>query len=181
MEGSEKFVWTEMPTHMGRSILSVKVRPPSLQKRAVHVSTAHFESLSSATVREQQLKVYARMAAKEAEGPSILCGDFNFCSYRNYGDDGGPLENSVLARVLPDYTDVWADMKSGNDPGYTFDSERNSNIRQEEQMRYDRILFRENSQRPGYAASVELIGTQKIESIGMHPSDHFGILCRFHL
>jgi endonuclease/exonuclease/phosphatase family metal-dependent hydrolase len=181
------FVWTEMPTMMGRSLLSTQVRPPSLPTRVVHVSTAHFESLASARTREEQLKVCACVAAEEVSGPSIVAGDFNFCSYRNYNDAPGPLENDVLTRVLPDHTDVWPSLagnhgEDGGDLfGYTFDSERNSNIQQAEQMRYDRILFRDGPGGRGYATSAELVGMEKIVALGMHPSDHFGVLCRFRI
>ena len=43
------------------------------------IGTVHLESLYYHSVREQQLEVCAAVLAAH---PSILCGDFNFCSYR---------------------------------------------------------------------------------------------------
>ncbi len=78
--------------------------------------------------------------------------------------------------------------------GYTFDSERNPMIKQYEQMRYDRVLYKfqtANSTKDCNATassvnikptSISLIGTEVIgqDDIGpLLPSDHFGLFATF--
>ena len=123
---------------------------------------------------------------------SILMGDFNFCSYRNYprseethyrsrtGASDRPLENDSLTAILPHHRDVWAALHP-TEKGYTFDSERNPLIAKYEQMRYDRVLSKCINFAP---VAIELIGTETIPSEDMslrkvHPSDHFGLLTTF--
>ena len=93
----------------------------------------NLESLSTQPTRVEQLRQTARVLA----GPSLLVGDFNFCSRRNWsadysapehgthargstGDFAGvlgwlsrsaapePLDNDALTQQLPEHTDVWA-------------------------------------------------------------------------
>ena len=176
------FTLHRIPTGMGRFLLSTVVH-------GVLVCTCHFESLAQAPTRKQQLEAYARLAESMPGSPCVLCGDFNFCSYRNYSGQG-TLENLVLGEVLPDHTDIWPRLHPQplREPtaspdrhqtwrGYTFDNLRNVNIRQSERMRYDRVLLREGC---GLVAqAIELVGTDKILDIEMHPSDHFGLLAQF--
>ena len=192
------FTTIAMPTNMGRDLLAVQVFVGD--NKPVLVCGAHFESLSSAPIRKEQLQV-ASITMKDFSN-SILCGDFNFCSYRNYDRSNLILENDVLMEVLPDYDDVWSTIvwpkkknTTGNetkteecpttptskDKGFTFDSERNVNIRQNERMRYDRILSKVVDLSP---TSIRLIGDDIIVKDGnrsFHPSDHFGLICTFDL
>lgn len=98
------FTTISMPTNMGRDLLAVQVFVGD--NKPVLVCGAHFESLSSAPIRKEQLQV-ASITMKDFSN-SILCGDFNFCSYRNYDRSNLILENDVLMEVLPDYDDVWS-------------------------------------------------------------------------
>eukprot|EP00943_MAST-04B_sp_MAST-4B-sp1_P002179 g2179.t1 len=192
------FKTISMPTNMGRDLLAVQVFVGD--NKPVLVCGAHFESLSSAPVRKEQLQV-ASQTMKDFSN-SILCGDFNFCSYRNYDQSNLTLENDVLMEVLPNYDDVWSTIvwpkknnKNGNetnmeecpttptwrDKGFTFDSERNVNIRQYERMRYDRILSNVVDLSP---SSIHMVGDDIIVKDGertLHPSDHFGLICTFDL
>jgi len=110
----------------------------------------------------------------------LLCGDFNFDSERNYNaDDGKPLENESIREFFGDYIDVWPTVNS-HDDGKTFDTERNTMLRQPmpERMRYDRILLKSHRWRP---AAMELIGTSAfmtdgiVNPLDVFPSDHFGL------
>jgi len=65
-----------LDSEMGRDLLLVAL--PS-----VLVGVVHLESADSADVRRQQL---GDVAAALGARPSILVGDFNFCSYRNYAE-----------------------------------------------------------------------------------------------
>ena len=81
-----------------------------------------------------------------ADAPlTILAGDFNFCSYRNFVPSL-PLENDDLAVCLPGWLDVWEALKdTSSEPGYTFDTELNAfteamGCGRCERMRYDRVM-----------------------------------------
>ena len=181
-----------MPTCMGRDLLAVQIvvgeNIPCL------VCTAHFESLASAPVRKEQLQVAASLMHPCAN--SVLCGDFNFCSYRNYAHSDPVLENKVLAEIMPNHLDLWSTLvwpKGGGgsgeerpstptwqEKGWTFDSERNHNIRQQERMRYDRVLSHVQDLHP---VSIDIVGDVEIEDGPrvIHPSDHFGLLATFEV
>ena len=184
------FQTVPMPTHMGRDLLAVQVCAGD--NKSVLVCSAHFESLSSASIRKEQLQSAA--AAMSQHPNSILCGDFNFCSYRNYDRTTVPLENKTLIEILTNYDDLWStliypgiDEQDGNttpraeEKGYTFDNERNLNIRQNERMRYDRILAKVVDV---VATGIVIVGDEEIEDDGgrkMHPSDHFGLVGTFEV
>ena len=180
--GTPEFRQVELPTRMGRTLVSVEFL---INGEKLLVCTAHFESLSNREVRREQLLAAARAMAGYPS--AMLMGDFNFCSYRNFqGDeDKTGLENDVLVEALPDFIDLWPVLHNGisgsgeNTLGYTFDSEANGNIRKPERMRYDRILHRVNPRGLVTARSIALVGTRPIPQIGVPPSDHFGILARF--
>lgn len=191
----------------------------------VDVATCHLESLMFADIRERQLREYVALlrhlhpasssCLEERGSLSVLCGDFNFCSYRNWEESESSsweeLENNMLSRRLPTFVDVWPALW-GEQPrrqsppsdemerlrmGYTFDTDRNPNIRaarpshRDEMMRYDRILARTTSWRP---LSIRLVANQPCSAPAelpdeeeedstpkelVYPSDHFGLLACF--
>lgn len=178
------------PTSMGRDLLFSRLFEDKLA-----VGTVHLESLNSHDVREEQMEICRRALGKY---PSvILCGDFNFCSYRNYDIRKVPLENDSLARILTGYVDVWPFLNP-REKGYTFNSDINCNILQSEVMRYDRILFRQESTRSCVLEprSIRIIGDHPIvdeasecrdrfstppRSKPVFPSDHFGLIASFSI
>jgi hypothetical protein len=105
---------------------------------AFAVGTVHLESLNKAPLRRRQFEI--SISALREYKNAVLCGDFNFCSHRNYSGVG-KLENDCIEECAPDYVDVWPALR-GVDPGYTFNSDINRNIHQTEMMRYDRIIFK---------------------------------------
>ena len=184
---SPNFQTIEMPTNMGRDLLCV-----SIVDNSVLICGSHFESLSSANIRQQQLQV-AKNTMNNHQN-SILVGDFNFCSYRNYDRKSTPLENENLTAILPNYQDLWCVLNDQEESdgshtprpeqkGYTFDSELNHNINQQERMRYDRILC---SLKDLKCTNIHMIGTDEIthvrddgSELKLHPSDHFGLVATF--
>ena len=168
------FTRSRIPTRMGRDLCTASVQVAAedgARAAQLLVSTSHFESLSSRDIREQQLGVAAEQLRPRADAAdatshyAILCGDFNFCSERDFGkaapttaEQMAALENNVLARQLPSFIDCWPHVKP-DDHGYTFDSTRNDIIVKFERMRYDRILAAGSRYRP---AHVELVGTQPV-------------------
>lgn len=169
----------KLTTRMGRDLLSVEVDLPGpATENKILVCTAHFESLSAADLRRRQLMEAAEVMNHSKFSQSILCGDFNFCSYRNFNFREKKLENDVLREVLSDHIDVWPRIH-GVEKGYTFDSKRNNNLRKLEQFRYDRILCNLD---PSHLepSAISLIGTSAIGDC-LHPSDHFGLLAKFRI
>jgi endonuclease/exonuclease/phosphatase family metal-dependent hydrolase len=151
-----KFQFHKLPTHMGRMLLTATIQS---QNEAITIGNIHLESLNFHRIREQQLGISYNILRRY--NFSILCGDFNFCSNRNYFLNSHPLENDSLYKIMIDYRDLWLDMKA-EEKGFTFDSTVNKMLSQHETMRYDRIIYRVKGYRP-----IELMDSTKdpVESI----------------
>ena len=70
--------------------------------------------------------------------------------------------------MFSEYIDVCPE---STNPVYTFDSGVNKMIRQDEQMRYDRIIVSCPQMQPTF---IQMVGTSEIED-RVWPSDHFGL------
>jgi hypothetical protein len=129
----------------------------------------HLESLDSPEFRARQLKT-CRMVL-EGRPLSMLCGDFNICSYRNYHEGSRPLEQLSIDNNLG-YRDAWVDVNQQSgvtdaNKGYTFDTERNDMMsdHRPERMRYDRIMYCERSPdgaAPWRPVSIEIVGDRPV-------------------
>jgi hypothetical protein len=161
------FQFISLPSQMGRKLLLAEATWTDGTR--VGLGNVHLESLSSRPVREQQLQMCEQILRNYDF--SILCGDFNFCSYRNYIEtDNEGLENDVLRCIMPDYNDMWPQVHPA-EQGYTFDTQENGMLRlhRHERMRYDRICYRiaedGRSMKLKWAAhSVDLLGTSPVSS-----------------
>jgi endonuclease/exonuclease/phosphatase family metal-dependent hydrolase len=98
-----KFSFVDFPTSMGRELLKASFEK---DQHRVEVGNVHLESLSSERTRAEQLRICAKELGRAPL--SLLVGDFNFCSERNFRQiPGAPLENEVLKATLPDFVDLW--------------------------------------------------------------------------
>lgn len=154
------FTTVEFDTNMGRKLLYTSF---NINGENIAVGTVHLESLNNHSFRVKQLQVCNTQLSSFAN--AILCGDFNFCSYRNFNPDPSkPLENDCLEEVCPDWSDMWLKLvvdpylnqlqSVGLDPesvidqlpenviGYTFDSVVNPNIDHFERFRIDRMMYK---------------------------------------
>ena len=88
------------------------------------IVTVHLVSLDSQIERENQLQRCARYL--QGYSSSLLVGDFNFDDKRNHprSTDYGYLYNDCLTEVLPDYVDVWNQLRPG-ERGATFNTNEN--------------------------------------------------------
>lgn len=195
---NSSFRWVDLPTQMDRKLVIA-----DLHDWSVSIGNVHLESLNKHPTREAQLSICAERLHTSSSF-SVLCGDFNFCSYRNFHNDEGEsrLENDSLSQRLPVYGDLWLNLhKAEVDPGYTFDGTINSLISDPaERMRYDRIMFKQDTAwRPVRSAVIgnEPISLTAGEStqdgspprkkiarvlLGSQPlfaSDHFGLIGEF--
>jgi len=173
-----------LPTRMERQLVRADLTLPDV-KGHVQVATVHLESLSNRQTREQQL---ANIAGVLEGQPSILVGDFNFCSRREWSrryrrdSDGVPsallrwekrggsppattgLENDSLNTLLPDHIDLWLALR-GAEHGFTFDTATNEMISQEgryERMRYDRVLVSRQMEVHLRPAAIEIVGVDPL-------------------
>lgn len=136
---------------MGRGVEGEEVESKGKLIEEWIIGNVHLESLDSTTLRAEQLRnAGVSLSLKEERINVVLCGDFNFCSERNYdiGDSLQSLENEVFPLALPSFQDLWPSVKKGTKEekeGFTFDGTRNTLIRMprpDPQMRYDRVLWR---------------------------------------
>jgi endonuclease/exonuclease/phosphatase family metal-dependent hydrolase len=189
---SPSFEFSSFPTHMGRKLLVTKF---SVQNEMFAVGNVHLESLNSQELREQQLGIAAQVLRHYPH--YMLCGDFNFCSYRNYDLEKPILENLSLKTIIPEFEDVWEKLQ-GNEPVYTFNGKKNRLVSDSSEcMRYDRICsyFSNPNYRPvsiemldqpvmvpAPSSSDQLIPLVASSITGeyfVYPSDHFGLFAVF--
>mmetsp|Transcript_116777 Transcript_116777/g.183638 ORF Transcript_116777/g.183638 Transcript_116777/m.183638 type:complete len:311 (-) Transcript_116777:231-1163(-) len=150
--GSPRFSFHELPTQMCRKLLVTHVSE-------LTVASVHLESLNNHPTRVSQLRECAKVLAPFQN--VLLLGDFNFDSDRNFDISARePLENGVLAQVIPEYVDLWLALR--REPGKTFDSTVNPFIRKPEIMRYDRVMTRLTGWN---AVSIEMFGDQPVDDV----------------
>lgn len=189
-----RFAFVEVPSRMHRKLLLTHVTLTGGQRLAV--GNIHLESLANRKMREAQLRICSEALSHFEH--SLLCGDFNFCSYRNY-DGSQDLENQNIEKLLPTMNDLWPTLYGAQEPCYTFDGNTNRLVTDEnERMRYDRICFRffEDRFRPQYMEvlnkPVRFVGQDSCHSENgfvvvetmagkyfLFPSDHFGLFGLF--
>lgn len=189
------FSYHSFPTRMGRSLLLSTL---SFESGSFAFGNVHLESLDNQPTRYEQLKISADVL-KEYDS-FALCGDFNFCSYKNFSGQG-ELENNSLKELFPGVSDLWTTLHP-EEKGYTFCGNVNSLVTNpNEIMRYDRIISKLS---PYWkAADIQIIGDSPLEEDGpvaspgspqrsrpllatlgtnvikVFPSDHFGLFSRF--
>lgn len=147
------FQFHELHTEMDRKLLTTSFSTPH---GTVGVGNVHLESLNTRITRRIQLQQCRPILDRFRV--SLLCGDFNFDSDRNYTLDDKPLENNALAEVYPNYKDVWLELHTPGS-GKTFDTDVNLMLGQRnEHMRYDRIILR-NQPIPIPTMASKLLGT----------------------
>ena len=150
------FSYSSFQSNMGRGLMLGCIK---IQNETVSFGTVHLESLANHDYRTAQLR---QCNIQLSSSHNILCGDFNFCSYRNYSPKSGvPLENDSLAVECPGYVDMWTRLvldpythRHGTESlkdigaipedvvGYTFDSVVNTNIDHYERFRIDRVCYK---------------------------------------
>ncbi|CAE7570243.1 TDP2 [Symbiodinium natans] len=148
---------------MQRDLLVMTVEPTGLPPLAF--ATSHLESLDEHKARRAQIDESLSILADHAD--AVFCGDTNI----NEAVDGH-------VKLPRDWEDAWLALKP-DDPGYTFDVERNGMMAavdgwaraNKARLRFDRFWMKAAN----YAATeIELID-EPIKD-GLWPSDHFGLL-----
>lgn len=137
------FIYHILPTDMDRKLLVCEININNdIEKIAV--GNVHLESLNSHKLRMRQLKQCNEIL--NSYNNSIIMGDFNCCSYRNFSGIG-KLENDDIQNNLINYQDLWLELKDSNiEKGFTYDTVLNTMLSHKfEQMRYDRIFYKSSS------------------------------------
>ncbi|CAE7398852.1 Tdp2 [Symbiodinium sp. CCMP2456] len=150
-------------SRMQRDLLMVTVEPPELPP--LTFATSHLESLDEHKARRVQIdESLSRLADYQ---DAVFCGDTNI----NEAIDGN-------VKLPGEWKDAWLVLKP-DDPGYTFDVERNRMMgasdgwarRNNARLRFDRFWTKMTN----YAATeIELLDEPIKEDLW--PSDHFGLL-----
>ena len=199
---------TELHSGMNRELLTATFSLPTPAAPSpasrIMVTTSHFESLSFRDVRRHQLSTFRQrfehfLSTAQPPALAVLCGDFNFCSYRAWSaEDTRPLENHVLTEVLPEFADLWPLLHGGlqaprlHPPedaeerarmGYTFDTDMNRNIGHcnPEFMRYDRVLAFFSPHASWKADSIELTANKPCRQVIQEKKVPFGFSLKHHL
>lgn len=73
----------ELPSNGGRFLLCARGSVGD-EFEDFFVLSSHFESMKAKYLRREQLKVTDKELRNMPNGRWVLCGDFNFCSYRHH-------------------------------------------------------------------------------------------------
>ena len=142
---------------------SVEVQMGGQQVRVINTHLEIGDNLISEAVQVTQALELLKGPALTSK-PTILLGDFNADA------DAGWLSYRIL--VGAGFSDAWTKTHSNN-PGYTWPLPPTSGGNE----RIDLVLFR-----GGFSAtSMSIVGTSKIPSTSLYPSDHAGIVATLSL
>ena len=154
---------------MGRFILSQEAL---IRGKQYIFMTSHLESLREhSKVRCKQLETVFDFMLDKQDSSVVMAGDLNIREN----------ELSSIGGVPRRLKDAWVECGSLYETKYTWDLMRNDNlvINGKPRARYDRMYIKQSDFKPE-ALNFKLIGTERLKSCGMFPSDHFGILCTFN-
>ncbi|XP_054020156.1 tyrosyl-DNA phosphodiesterase 2-like [Dryobates pubescens] len=159
-------------TSMMRNLLVVHV---SISGIELCLMTSHLESTKPhSKERVKQLQIALKKMQEESESTTVIFG----------GDTN--LRDSEVARLgkLPgNIVDIWELLGKPEHCRYTWDTQSNSNLNvtYKTKMRFDRLFLRPAAEggcvKP---QSMDLVGLEKL-GCGRFPSDHWGLLCNFHV
>eukprot|EP00092_Neocalanus_flemingeri_P029009 GFUD01031493.1.p1 GENE.GFUD01031493.1~~GFUD01031493.1.p1 ORF type:complete len:329 (+),score=76.10 GFUD01031493.1:176-1162(+) len=171
-------------SYLGRNCESVTVRK---EKSLFRLGTSHIESYETVPgVRQQQLNTIFNALLKWSNNIEMIfvLGDFNF----------GDCDKDEKAVEESGFGDTWR-IVHGDDPGFTFDMQRNWMKKRHEgnkenyRSRLDRILYLEPQPINWVPKECLLLGTETMKGTGgtesgiplseLFPSDHFGLLATF--
>ena len=193
-------------SQMGRQVLCVRVGLSSHPEAGpIMLATAHLESTKkSAPERKRQLlqslqylwRQHQLMLDKGISSLVLLGGDLNI------RDQEMMAVHKELGDQAFSYCDVWHFCGSPNGEQYTWDTTENTNLHAAfaSKMRFDRILFISSGVSDVYGSpgldgvkkdsqstvkstehgwrpkSIQLLGKEKVRTLGRFPSDHWGLL-----
>ncbi|NXN12057.1 TYDP2 phosphodiesterase, partial [Indicator maculatus] len=159
-------------TSMMRNLLVVHV---SISGIELCLMTSHLESTKQhSKERVRQLQIVLKKMQEESESTTVIFG----------GDTN--LRDSEVARLgkLPsNIVDIWELLGKPEHCRYTWDTQSNSNLNvtYNFKSRFDRLYLRPAAEGGGIKPqSMDLIGLEKLDC-GRFPSDHWGLLCNFHV
>ena len=162
---------TQLPTHMRRSLLSVKMGLYNSNNDEIWINTVHLESKNNTSTRIKQMNIIFGNVMNKMNN-CILTGDFNFKDSNDNDIDGKIIEND---KIPDNYMDCWkkyCDLKCQNDT-----SEWNklfvSGWTRRVGYRYDRILLKSDIWN---VSDFKIIGRNKSNSNDDMPSDHLGVI-----
>lgn len=166
------FSGTPFPSQMGRALLSAVFQVG--ESSFLAVSTAHFESLNSQSVRQVQLELSKQWALRQ-QPPihhHIVLGDFNF------------FNSSEDASIPEGYHDQWTAVHPELPDEPTWDYKANPTIPISDPSgqwtsRCDRIIMKSDSAK---CTQINIIGKEKtVDSNKICPSDHYGLEAVFSI
>ena len=165
-KGSKEIMHKFEGSCMGRYLLVVETQLASLP---LAIMASHLESLENfSEERKTQLQsVFTQMQTYSASHAVVFGGDTNLREHE-CGEIGGVPEGIC---------DVWESRGSDESMKMT------KVVRKEDDLslvkRYDRVYY---GAREGFSCTkFERIGNERIEQLGLFPSDHLGILVEFSL
>ena len=142
-------------TKMGRFYIKAKID-------GVKLICTHLESLPpNSAARQSQIK---QILSDIGDSPFI------------WGMDSNLLDGEDEQLIAP--FDAFLKIGQPKDKCFTFDARRNGNVLNTRYInRLDRVLYRFSWKTE--LSDFSLVGTENIQEIGVPPSDHFGVLCKF--
>ncbi|KAH7974276.1 hypothetical protein HPB49_013616 [Dermacentor silvarum] len=127
-------------------------------------------------LRKNQLSKCFKKCLKQPSNRTVIFGG-NLGLRGHELDDVGGRPRSLV--------DVWERCGRRREVRYTWDMMVNDNhpwnARKKPQYRPDRVYIKASNPATMAPGSFDLIGTERLSSLGRFPSDHWGLVCRFNL
>jgi len=144
-------------SRMGRRINAINIEELNLD-----IINVHLESVfrNNSKPKREQLDFLTNNVVLPGRN-IIICGDMNL----DINDDKNWANNMISKCGLNDVC---------SETELTYDCDKNTNA-YIFRSRLDRVLCKGSN-----ATQHKLVGTKVIPHLGIHPSDHFGILCNLH-
>lgn len=163
----------DFQTGMGRYLL---VQELAVKGIPFSVLTTHLESCAnSAALRKKQLQLCFDVIKESTSRSNVIfSGDLNIRE----------AELKALGGLPSGVADAWEACGSESEKRFTWDLRLNDNKSMGEakpRARYDRMYFSLKDAGNIKCSNFDLVGTQRIKSNGLFPSDHFGMFVKFSL
>ena len=163
-------------TAMGRHVVRLDADVSGVHVRLL---TSHLESTGDAACSARRVAQFSELLLELSTSDAELTlfgGDTNLRDA-----EAKEARARMLGANAGSVPDAWEALGSAPATRWTWDTGTNKNcgIAASIKCRFDRVFYA--APRGGRATSMQLLGLQRVPALGLHPSDHYGILTEFQL
>lgn len=164
------------PFHSSMMMRKLQIVHANVKGIDIKLMNTHLESTAAHSVeRMRQFKIcMEEIKNADRKCHAIFGGDLNL---------GARDQNGI--NLPPSTVDVWEALGSVAEKRYTWDVKYNDNKQMsgggKPRCRFDRVYFRSADSQQITPSEFHLRGIERIKDCSRFPSDHWAILCKFHI